>query len=86
MGQPYTVGKMRTLRFLLLSALFLFVGVPCLFVLFVAGMAMFGVVFGLGMAMVGMLLAVIKIALMVIVPVAIVMWLIKRAAAPDRVH
>jgi hypothetical protein len=44
------------------------------------------VVFGLGMAMVGMILAVVKIALMVIVPIAIVAWLIKRASAPDRVH
>ena len=69
---------MRTLKFLFLSALFLFVGIPCLFILFVTGMAMFGVVFGLGMAMVAMLLVVVKIALLIIVPVAIVVWLIRR--------
>jgi len=69
---------MRTLKFLLLLALFLFVGIPCLFVLLVTGMAMFGVVFGLGMAMVTMLLVVVKIALLIIVPVAIVVWLIRR--------
>ena len=58
---------MRTLKFLLLLALFLFVGIPCLFVLFVTGMAM-----------VAMLLVVVKIALLIIVPIAIVMWLIRR--------
>ncbi len=68
---------MRLLRFLLLSALFLFVGVPCLFILFVLGMATFGVVFGLGMAMVGLLVGVIKIALLVILPIALVVWLFR---------
>ena len=77
---------MRALKFLLLSALFVFVGIPCLFVLFVMGMAMFGVVFGLGMAVVGIMLAVIKMALMIILPIALVVWLFKRATAPDRVH
>jgi pilus assembly protein TadC len=77
---------MRTLKFLLLSALFLFVGIPCLFVLFVMGMAMFGVVFGVGMALVGILLAIVKVALMVIIPVAIVLWLVKRLTTRDRVY
>jgi hypothetical protein len=76
---------MRTLRFLFLSALFLFVGLPLLFVLFVLGMATFGVVFGLGMAVVGMLLAVVKIALMVILPIAICVWLFRRMTERDRV-
>ena len=77
---------MRALKFLLLSALFVFVGIPCLFVLFVMGMAMFGVVFGLGMAVVGIMLAVIKMALMIILPVALVVWLFKRATVSDRVY
>lgn len=77
---------MRTLRFLVLSALFLCVGLPLLFVLFVLGMATFGVVFGLGMAMVGMLLMVVKVTLMVVVPVAIVAWLINRSRERYRVH
>lgn len=76
---------MRTLRFLFLSALFLFVGLPLLFVLLVFGMAAFGVVFGLGMAIVGMLLAVVKIALMVILPVAILVWLFRRMTERDRI-
>lgn len=77
---------MRTLKFLLLSALFVFVGIPCVFVLFVMGMAMFGVVLGVGMAIVGIMLAVIKMALMIILPVALVVWLYRRATAPDRVY
>ena len=77
---------MRTLKFLFLSALFVFVGIPCLFVLFVMGMALFGVVFGVGMAIVGIMLAVIKMALMIILPIALVVWLFKRATAPDRVY
>ena len=67
---------MRALKFLLLSALFLFV----------MGMAMFGVVFGIGMAIVGILLGIVKVALMVIIPVAIVLWLVRRATASDRVY
>ena len=77
---------MRTLKILFLSALFLFVGIPCAFVLFVMGMALFGVVFGVGMALIGIMLAVIKMALMIILPVALVVWLFKRATAPDRVY
>lgn len=77
---------MRTLKFLFLAALFVFVGIPCLFVLFVMGMAMFGVVLGVGMAIVGIMLAVIKMALMIILPVALVVWLFRRATAPDRVY
>ena len=77
---------MRALRFLILSALFLCVGLPLLFVLFVMGMAMFGVVFGLGMALVGVLLAVVKVALMVIIPLALVMWLFNRSSERQRVR
>ena len=77
---------MRAMRFLLLSALFVFVGLPILCVLFVLGLTMFGVVFGLGMAMIGILLAVVKIALMIIVPVAIVVWLFHRMTETQPVH
>jgi hypothetical protein len=68
---------MRTLRFLLLSVLFVFVGLPCLFVLFVLGLSMFGVVLGIGGAIVGLMMAVIKIALLVIIPVALMVWLFR---------
>lgn len=77
---------MRTLRFLVLAALFVCVGLPLLFVLFVMGMATFGVVFGLGMALVGGLLSLVKIALMVILPIALVIWLFNRSTERHRVH
>ena len=77
---------MRAIRFVVLSALFLFIGLPLLFVLLVMGLATFGVVFGIGMAIVGMLLAFVKIAVMIILPIAIVVWLFNRMTAPSRVH
>ena len=76
---------MRTLRNIFLAVLFLCVGLPLLFVLFVLGMAAFGVVFGIGMSIVGLLLAVVKIALMVIIPVAVIVWLFRRLSEPSRV-
>jgi hypothetical protein len=68
---------MRALRFLLLSALVVFVGLPCLFLLLVLGLSMFGVVFGIGAAIIGIMLAVIKLALIVIIPVALLVWLFR---------
>ncbi len=63
---------MRAIRFVLLSALFIFVGIPCLFVALILGLSLFGVVLGIG---IGLFVAVIKIALVVILPVALLMWL-----------
>ncbi len=68
---------MRALRFLLLSALFVFVGLPCLFLLLVLGLSMFGVAIGIGAAIIGIMLAVIKLALIVIIPVALLVWLFR---------
>ena len=76
---------MRLVRFLLWSALVVCVGLPALFLLFVLGMAAFGVVFGLGMALVGIMLAVLKIALMVILPIALLVWFFNRKSARQRV-
>ncbi len=68
---------MRLLRFLLLSALFIFVGIPCLFLLFIFGLSMFGVVLGIGGAMIGIMLAIAKIALIIILPIALLVWLFR---------
>lgn len=81
-----TTAPMRLVKFLLWSAFVVCVGLPCAFVLFVMGMAAFGIVFGLGMAIVGMLLAVVKVALMVIVPAAIIYWLLTRNSSRSRVY
>ncbi len=68
---------MRALRFLLLSALFIFVGIPCLFVLFILALSMFGVVFGIGAAIMGAMFMVLKLALIVIIPLAVIVFVMR---------
>ena len=76
---------MRIVRILLWSAFILCVGLPAAFLLFVFGMAAFGVVIGLGMALVGMMIAVLKIALMVILPIGLLIWVFNRMSDRARV-
>ncbi|MEO8560652.1 MAG: hypothetical protein ABI601_01165 [bacterium] len=76
----------NTLKFLFYSALVLFVGVPLAFVLFVLGMSLFGVVIGVGLGIVGLILTALKFALMVILPIALLVWVAKRMLAPDRTY
>lgn len=77
---------MRLLKFALICALILFVGVPVAFVLFVMLMAMFGVVLGIGGAIIGLMLTVVKVALMIIIPIALLVWIAKRLMAPERTY
>jgi len=74
----------KTLKFILYSALILFVGLPLAFVLFVAGMSIFGVVVGVGFGILGLVLKLLKLALLVILPIALLAWVAKRLMAPDR--
>jgi len=74
----------KTLKFILYSALILFVGLPLAFVLFVAGMSIFGVVVGVGFGILGLVLKLLKLALLVILPIALLVWVAKRLMAPDR--
>jgi hypothetical protein len=76
----------KVLKFLLLSALVLFVGVPVVFVLFVMVMAMFGVAVGIGSAILGLIFTVLKFALMIILPIALLVWVAKRLLAPERTY
>jgi hypothetical protein len=76
---------MRLVKIVLWSAFILCVGIPAAFVLFVLGMAAFGVVLGLGMALVGMMIAVLKVALMVILPIALLVWVLNRMSDRARV-
>jgi hypothetical protein len=76
----------NTLKFLFYSALVLFVGVPLAFVLFVLGMSLFGIVIGVGLGIVGLILTALKFALMVILPIALLVWVAKRMLAPDRTY
>jgi hypothetical protein len=74
----------QTLKLIFYSALILFVGLPAAFVLFVAGMAIFGVVVGVGFSILGLVLAALKFALMVILPIALIVWVARRLMTPDR--
>ena len=76
----------KLLKFLLVSALVLFIGVPVVFVLFVMVMAMFGVAIGIGSAILGLIFTGIKLALLIILPIALLVWVAKRLTAPERTY
>lgn len=76
----------KTLKFLFYSALILFVGLPVAFVLFVAAMSVFGVVIGIGMGILGLVITVLKFALMIVLPIAFLVWVAKRLMAPSRTY
>lgn len=74
----------KFLKFVLVSALVLFVGVPVAFVCFVLLMTMLGVAVGIGSALLGLAFMIIKFALMIILPIALLVWVGKRLLAPER--
>jgi hypothetical protein len=76
----------KFLKFLLVSALVLFVGVPLAFVLFVMVMSLFGVAIGIGSMILGLVFTVLKFALMVVLPIALIVWVAKRLMAPERTY
>ena len=76
----------QTLKLILYSALILFVGLPVAFVLMVAAMSIFGVVVGVGFGILGLVITALKFALMVILPIALLVWVAKRFMAPDRTY
>jgi hypothetical protein len=76
----------KTLKVVFYSALILFVGVPVAFALFVAAMAMFGVVVGIGFGIIGLVLTALKFALMIVLPIALLVWVAKRLLAPERTY
>jgi hypothetical protein len=76
----------KLLKFLLVSALILFIGVPVAFVCFVLLMTMLGVAVGIGSALLGLAFTIIKVALMIILPIALLVWVGKRLLAPERTY
>ena len=76
----------KLLKFLLVSALVLFVGVPVAFVCFVLLMTMLGVAVGFGSALLGLMFTIIKVALMIILPIALLVWVGKKLLAPERTY
>jgi hypothetical protein len=76
----------KLLKLILVSALVLCVGVPALFLMFVFGLAAIGVVVGVGGAIIGLMLAALKIALMIVLPIALIWWVATRLLAPERTY
>jgi hypothetical protein len=76
----------KTLKLIFYFALILFVGLPVAFVLFVAAMSIFGVVVGVGFGILGLILSALKFALMIVLPIALLVWVAKRLMTPDRTY
>jgi hypothetical protein len=76
----------KFVKFILVSALILFVGVPVAFVCFVLLMTMLGVAVGIGSALLGLAFTIIKFALMIILPIALLVWVGKKLLAPERTY
>ena len=76
----------KFLKFIVVSVLVLCVGLPLAFLVFVLGMAALGVTLGIAGAIVGLALAALKMALMIILPIALVWWVAKRLMAPERTY
>jgi len=76
----------KFIKFVLVSVLVLCVGVPLAFLVFVLGMAALGVTLGIAGAIVGLARAALKMALMIILPIALIWWVAKRLMAPARTY
>jgi hypothetical protein len=73
-------------KFVLVSALILFVGIPLAFVVFVFGMAALGVAIGIGGAILGLVLTILKFALMIIIPLLLLWWVATRLLSRERTY
>jgi len=76
----------KFLKFLVVAVLVVCVGLPLAFLVFVLGMAALGVTLGIAGAIVGLALAALKMALMIILPIALIWWVAKRLMAPERTY
>jgi hypothetical protein len=76
----------KLLKLVLVSALLLFVGLPALFLICVFGLAALGIVVGVGGAIIGIMFALLKFALMIVLPIALIWWVAKRLMAPERTY
>ena len=76
----------KFIKVLVVSVLVLCVGLPLAFLVFVLGMAALGVTLGIAGAIVGLALGALKMALMIILPIALIWWVAKRLMAPERTY
>lgn len=74
----------KLLKFVLVASLICFVAAPIAVLLFVAAMAFLGIAIGIGSAIVALVLTVLKVALMVLLPIALLWWVAKKLLAPER--
>lgn len=76
----------KFIRFVVVSALVLFVGLPLAFAAFLLVMMALGVAIGIGGAILGLVLSVIKVALLVLLPLALLWWVATRLFARQRTY
>jgi hypothetical protein len=81
--QPEPVMR-KLLKFVFAAFLICFVVAPVAFLLFVVAMAFLGIAIGIGSAIIGLVLTVLKVALLVLLPIAVLWWIAKRLLAPER--
>lgn len=74
----------KLLKFVLVACLICFVALPAAFLLFVVAMAFLGVAIGIGSAIIALILTVLKVALMVLLPIAVLWWIARKLLAPER--
>lgn len=76
----------KFLKFVLMAALVCCIGLPVAFVLFVMVMALLGITIGIGSAILALVFTVLKVALMIVLPIALIVWVAKRLMAPERTY
>lgn len=76
----------KFVKFVVVATLLLFVGIPLACVALIAGLAALGIAIGIGGAVVGLLLAMVKFALMIAIPLFILWWVVTRLGARERTY
>ena len=76
----------KLLKFLLASALILFVGVPVAIVACVVLLGALGIAVGIGGAVIGLLFTLVTLALMIVLPVLLLWWIATRLFSRQRTY
>lgn len=76
----------KFIKFVVVATLVLFVGVPLAFVALGLGLAALGIVVGIGGAVLGLMLTVLKFALLIVLPIALVWWVATRLLSRERTY
>ena len=76
----------KFLKIAIIAALVLCVGLPLAGVAFILVMAALGVALGIGGAILGLLLAVVKFALLIGIPILLVWWVATRLFSRERTY